>query len=480
MHTGIIGIALIAALGAAPAPASPVATPSPQTHVVRAGASNPDGAAEPFVYTAYYPDVLQVHRGDVVRWEFVGSYGGWHTVTFLGRGADFPAVFRADEAPRAVALGEPWLHDHTLDGARGERCGRSSWWESAGMPDLPPCGVTPGALDEPHESVSSSIWDRFFSMSDTTCEGCVSDDDDLTSAWSARIDLPPGTYSYLCKIHPRMRGTVEVVADGSPLRNPSPADVEARIRADHANARRTLEELGDPARAWDAARGEWVVRVGADTPDDRVQILEFLPETLPDVQRGDRVRFVAGTQEINTVTFPAGPNVAGRDPVHGGFNSTGDCDADSCQTDETFRPVGPFVPYGTVGLAFLWHCEYDDPAAGLPGVPAAYLLPRTQQRTAAVGLQYGCPELADRRGVPEMSLSSWMANPSRAPGDLVASRTTYHNSGVLVDPRLGAAYRDDPRGGTWPAEFSARFPAEGTFSYLCNAHESMSGRVVVR
>ena len=492
--TALLAGHLVAVVPATAAPPDRPATAVQQTHLVRAGTSNPLDAKtgkpspESFVYTSYYPQHLQVHPGDTVRWEFTGGYGGWHNVTFLGPGGEPAHLVRHDET--GMALNEPWLHGAPRDGS-SEACGRASFWESSGIRDQPPCVLDAGSVDGPDDVLSSSVWDRFMSMPDSDCEGCASRDPDVGAAWVLTISegMPTGRYEYFCRMHPHMKGVLEVVDRKRSLKNPTADDIEAQIRADYENAKATAKALSDPAHAYDSATRTWQVHVGADTADRRVEILEYLPPALGDVRRGDTVEFVARSQEPNTVLFHPGPSVGGRDVVHGGFSGTGRCGPSSCTTDapevgaqpvddaldDRFAAVGPFYPTGAVGLAFPWGCDYDGPATGAPGVPIApYVVPRMQGRTAPAGVSYGCIGGV----VPEMTLAPWMAAPTTSPGGLITDGTL-HSSGLLFDESVPDWYRQRPDGTPFPSRFTARFPTAGSFDFVCAAHESMRGTVTV-
>lgn len=484
-HTARLGVALLVLSILAPiSPATAdesahAGDAAPQTHLVRAGANNPvdpatgEPSPEHFVYTAYYPQRLQVHRGDTVRWEMLGGYGGWHTVTFKGRGSQPAPAMRHDEAPRTVAFTQEWLHG----GAPGGPCGRSSWWDVSGVPDQDPCVLTDAALDGPHEGVSSSIWDRFASMPDSNCPECLSPDHGVGAAWVAKVELSPGTYDYYCRLHPQMKGSLEVLPAEQPLDNPTSEETAQQVAHDYANAKATAAKLGDAATAYDPDRGEWVVNVGGDTDDRRVEILDFLPGVLPDARPGDRVRFVAHSQEPNSVVFHAAPTVAGRDAVQGGFSATGSCDIDGCTTDDAFTPVGPFSPWGLTGFAFVWQCDYDDPAGGAPGVPLAWIPPRITARTGGA-VDTGCPDEGGTAATVELTVGSTMTERFAAAGDAVVPGAV-HSSGMLMDDELPGWYRNHPDGTPFPSDFTANFPVSGSFPYICINHEFMRGRIDV-
>lgn len=423
------------------APATAAAT----THVVHAGWTGPDGGEDKFVYTAYYPTHLQVHRGDVVEWQFPASYGGWHTVSFT-HGDVLPHLWRADEHPGVIGMADAWAYGHE-QGDDDVQCGRFSWLYAPDEQER--CILTEDDIDDPGDQFSSNILDRFFSTVDA-------------GSFVAEVDLPEGTYSYFCKIHPQMTGTLEVVPPGAAVDNPTEAELVRQRDADHQNATARAEELSK--RAWNPLTREWTVHVGAETTDGRVEVLDYLPGKVT-ARRGDTVRFVGGTQEPNTVTFSPAPQ--------GGFNLGGDCTATTCTG-------GLSSPHGLTGFAFIWLCDPDDTSSGAPGIPLAAVPSRVADDRAQGAIDAGCVEVDGEVPTrPEMVAGPTMASAQPAPRNLVAGTDTWHNSGILFAPGTPRAFLDKPDGTEFPTDFEATFPTAGTFPYFCIAHEFMRGQIDV-
>ena len=427
------------------APGATEAADAPVRHVVHAGWTNPGDRAEPFNYTSYFPAHLQVHRGDLVEWQFGEGYGGWHTVSFNAAG-EVPPWFRTDEVPGVLGFGDEWLLGHER-GDESRQCGRFSWLSVVDRQR--PCVLTTDQFDEPGEQFSSSLLDRFFSTPDT-------------GSFVAEVALPEGTYNYFCKMHQSMRGTLEVVAPRVELANPTEAELRARRDADHANAVARRAELSKSA--WNPVTREWTVRVGGETTDGRVGIYDYLPSKVK-ARRGDKVRFIAGTQEPNTVTFTSLP--------HGGFNFPGTCGTTSCSDD------GRGQPFGLTGTAFPWSCDPDETSAGAPGVPLAWVPTGVAYGPLRGAVPHGCVESEDGQMTPEMAAGPTLTTQQRAPLDLVVDRDTFHNSGILFDAALPKSVSARPDGSRFPSTFDARFPTAGTFSYVCIAHEFMKGQIDV-
>lgn len=436
-------------------------------HRVLAGATGPHPDA-PFLYQKFYPSTLQVQRGDLVEWCHNGSYD-YHTVSFLPSDMDVALHPETDTGDHLAG----WRWDETGQKAIDESMmfghGRGDPSDECGLgPHFHLDAQAPCILSSTDEEVSSSLWDQFFSMG-------------TTDTFRTVIDLKPGLYRYHCKIHTSMEGYVEVLPPDEAPANPSHRDVDAEIAADYAEAQSVFEELSDPSDAYDHENRRWTVRVGTQTDDRSVAIEQFLPSRIT-VRKGDTVHYVAETDEPNSVTFPGGRQFEGMtlpngdridgkytDP-QGGFSATGECDVHSCTGDIA-------APWGMVGLAFVWNCDADGRAAGAPGT-LPYVPVATAQRTKSA---HGC--IAG--GFPEIVSLPWYGDQQRAPGDLVLSEKTFHNSGTMLDPDLPDWYRTVRAAGpfptaTFPHTFDAKFPNEGTFKYFCSAHEFMNGTVVVK
>lgn len=434
-------------------------------HRVLAGAVGPDPDA-PFIYQRFYPSTLQVREGDLVEW-CMNAGLDWHTISFSALDMDVASHpepvaekslkwWRWDETG-ALAFHEEMLFGHEL-GDESAQCGRGPYYHLRAQPLC--------VLSSTKQDVSSSLWDEFFSIM-------------RPGQFRTKIDLPPGSYRYFCKIHYQMNGFIQVVPEDTTPVNPTRAAIDNQIAQHHAQAEALFEELSDPSTAYNFEQRRWEVWAGATTSDRSVNIQQFMPARI-DVAPGDQVHYIAGADEPNTVTFPGGRQVdahAATNP-QGGFSANGECGPHSCRS-------GTGAPWGMVGLAFVWSCDPDDRASGVPGnhlyVPAATTFRTADYVDPRERALHGCRAGA----LPELLTQPWYGGQQRAPGDLVVGVKTFHNSGTILDPAIPEARRTwESNGvmpaGKWPGDFDARFPTKGTFKYFCAAHEFMNGMVVVR
>jgi plastocyanin len=252
-----------AAVGALGALLVPVAGAQAATKPVYAGPP-PNGAlpGAPRSYTdnAFYPSRIQVNRGDQVSFKF----RGFHNVLFVPRGTALPSFALANPAqPVAGAL---------------DAAGNPMWFN--GQPSLAPNPVV------------------FAPTGDRTI-----DDDQLHGSG---VPLGPprdytvrfprqGTYTYYCRIHPGMKGTVVVRSSGAP---PAAADA-LRVRAQVRRASRLARRLA----RFDGPAGN-TVRAGNDRRG--VAGLDFFPGTKR-VRAGQAVTFRISPNSTEAHNVAIGP-----------------------------------------------------------------------------------------------------------------------------------------------------------------------------
>jgi plastocyanin len=118
----------------------------------------------------------------------------------------------------------------------------------------------------------------------------------------------PGTYHYICLVHPGMSGTITVVPAGQPASTPAALAAQATAEYNQlTTGALAAEAAAEVPTSTPNANGSrtWTVHVGV-TVDD-VELLEFLPANLP-ITKGDSVKYDGSgtTQEPHTVTTLAG------------------------------------------------------------------------------------------------------------------------------------------------------------------------------
>jgi plastocyanin len=137
-------------------------------HFQTIGLGNGNGAS----YLGFTYKDISVTRGDWVEWTIADPMEP-HTVTFLSGAAPFEVI-----EPRPNAAGPPNL----IIPAKVTLPSGGSTYTGTGM-------VSSGILSESGFGPPGSR---------------------ARTSWGVKIDAPPGTYTYLCLIHPEMVGTITV------------------------------------------------------------------------------------------------------------------------------------------------------------------------------------------------------------------------------------------------------------------------------
>jgi plastocyanin len=311
---GLAGFAVPALLGAmiavpVVAGGAPAATAATAAAPARTAAAAPpvvigvDNAPPPdqnWEYTHYFPESnVNVPQGGLVLFQWnQGSPNGLHTVTFVPNGStdtqvrqQFPLVTQDTDNGETDTVIPPQTNNPT-----DLTCGTS--------PAAPPCT---------------------FDGTKVVSSGLIPASTGAAFPVQIAPNAAPGTYHYICLVHPGMEGTLTVVPAGQPASAPAALAAQAATEynqltagafaAQAANSVPTYTQNVDGTRTWN-------VHVGL-TVDD-VDLLEFLPQSLP-IRKGDSVKFDGSgtTQEAHTVTTLGGAN-AGL-----GFFGPNECEAAS-------------------------------------------------------------------------------------------------------------------------------------------------------
>ena len=249
---------------APPAPATPElgeqADGSVTWHVQVGGMSH----EEMVEAMAFLPGEITINAGDRIFFEFLG----FHTVTFPGDQGAPPLI-----VPEAQALGTP--------AAAAPEETRYVVNPAAGFPSGPP--VHDGA-----SYVNSGI-------------------PGPTAPPFVVEFTEPGTFEYLCLVHPVMMKATVVVQEQGAERPHDQAyyDQQAaeQLEAILEQGRALIEQYSQASQATPVAGGmTWEVAAGVG--EEQAQVLRFLPDRL-EISAGDTVRWTnRAMTEPHTVTFP--------------------------------------------------------------------------------------------------------------------------------------------------------------------------------
>jgi plastocyanin len=272
----------------------------PRNIIVLAGAGQDTVAA-----FAFFPETVRIRARDTVTWQ--PNDDGRHTISFT-----------MGTAPAGPTRSNPWVPP-----------GEVIPFPAVPLPEGPPGAVMrnplilyPTSIDGSVETYSGTGYiNSGFLRKEPLFPGAPE-----VQSFSLRFDTP-GTYPYICLLHPeRMAGVVEV-APASATDLPSQAAVDARARAEMAVILQQVERSREAASTARTVPGPedsslWMVRTGPSMLpafDLRVQFEEFLPRDLT-VTAGDTVFWESFTP--HTVTFIPTPPAPEWDSYERGPNGT--------------------------------------------------------------------------------------------------------------------------------------------------------------
>jgi plastocyanin len=223
----------------------------------------------------FFPRTFSVHRQRVVEFKVQG----FHTATLLPKGMTVGQDRNRQRIERVDA-------DDTTRNINGTR--KATLEVAALLPTSNACG----SASSPCTFNGTSI---------------VSSGAPLgpSGPFYVKVTAPVGTYSFLCRVHPGMNGSLTVVSAGAHATSDveRTARVRAQIRADRQEGF-VAEAAANRAGVFRNADGTrtWVLTAGTGTA--HTAVLEMLPRNV-NIRKGDRVAW--RTPEINephTVTFP--------------------------------------------------------------------------------------------------------------------------------------------------------------------------------
>ncbi len=219
---------------------------APQTFVVQAGALGPAGVE----VLAFAPASLQIHQGDTVTW----SINSFHNIHFEQQPVDL-VIAPPDASGQPQPQINPAIAFRTIDTGSDYTGG----------------DATSGLPLQPSDAIFSLI-----------------------------MNLPPGTYSYFCDVHPGMVGVITVVANDTAV--PSPADDELQGSMEFASTIGAAQAAAAQLEVQTSTPGQ--VQAGnGDT--GRATVNQFFP-FVTTVKAGDSVTFTIPDSSVegHTVSWP--------------------------------------------------------------------------------------------------------------------------------------------------------------------------------
>ncbi len=234
------------------------------THTVYAGPPpelakrlGPSSAIE---ITGYFPNRIEIHQDDSIRWVFTGRY---HMVTLPTTTGERPLF--------------GWVDFNTPFKDFRDAAGKPFWFNGSAEQYVP---------------LEAALRDRAAPFDGTQVRNSgLPAADGRTRPYTVKF-TKPGTYMVLCIVHPTMHMTVNVIAKGAPLEAPpSKADRTAYADRTFKSVRRMLR-ITPPAST-----------VFAGWEEGDISLLRFFP-AVTTVKRGGSVDFVLrAVKESHNVAF---------------------------------------------------------------------------------------------------------------------------------------------------------------------------------
>jgi len=259
-----------------------------------------------FEYTDFFARTVTVHRKEVI--DFRVAPGAAHVVA-LAKEQEvarkvYPLVTLDTNDANAIGSGDPKIKfgpsNFSITGGSTNGGGTIGTDPTGATP--PPCGILaigekPCEFKGPKDIESAGLLLGFDAQGNPT-----------PVDWSIQIDAAPGSYDFLCYLHPGMQGTFNVVDNDDNVTTQAQNDARAatQFARDQANAL-AAEAAANVVRFSGGAPGSrtYDVDVSTASADLHATVLEMLPQHL-DLKDGDRVQYRwAAPNEAHTVAFPA-------------------------------------------------------------------------------------------------------------------------------------------------------------------------------
>ncbi|MFQ5813961.1 MAG: hypothetical protein ACE5I2_12375, partial [Anaerolineae bacterium] len=233
-----------------PAPPPPPEPQAPRELTLLVGAGE-----ETVAINAFLPETIRIRAGDTVTWKLDSDEV--HTVTFLSGGEEPEVAIPVPGGGPTDLMFDPQVAFPTRGPGAPVETYSGTGYFNAGLMSKEPAGP-----DAPPNDTFTLTFDT------------------------------PGTYEYVCLLHPFMRGEV-VVEPATATDVPSQAELDATAEAELAPLMAQIEALkaaGERVKSEPGPGGTtiWFVPAGTVGADPRVELFEFLPEDLT-IQEGDTV-----------------------------------------------------------------------------------------------------------------------------------------------------------------------------------------------
>lgn len=345
-----------------------------------------------------------------------------------------------DYFPRTATIETGGTFQFTSEGFHTATLLPLSWSEAA---DNDVNGIVAADLDDSARNANGTTkgLENFPAIFSVPAQGCGTTDApctfDGTGIVSAGLSLsgppapfvvtvtaPPGVYTFHCRIHPWMAGTLNVVAKGSPgVTTAASADAAAATQAaEDVAAGMAAEAAASKAGKVTKADGTtlWKLTAGTSDPAGHVAVLDMLPRKVT-IKKGDTVLWYAlDRNEPHTITFPKDQGTSAVPLCEG----PGGKDTPAIPT--VIPPMSPF--------------------------------------------DFGC------NGRPADEIEFGGGNGVRT----ITSPRTVSDSGIVAYKTFGIGF-DLPATVTlssWWVRFTGA--KAGTYHYVCQLHQGMEGDIVVR
>lgn len=235
--------------------------PEPAHFVVQAGAAGL-GNAEALVFA---PENLNVHRGDTVTW----AVNGFHNIRFHDEGGLAPLALVPGVDEVEVPQINPLVAFPSIENGAAYTGGAAN----SGLPAGAPGGAG-----------------------------------DAGGLFSLVMDLEPGTYAYLCDVHPGMAGVITVVDDATPVASTAEVDIQAKQESDAALAlgSEAVQAAAEAAAGINTAGDDGVAHVQAgSTGTGRTTVNRYVGFVTV-IQAGQTVTWTIpeDSPDPHTVTWP--------------------------------------------------------------------------------------------------------------------------------------------------------------------------------